>query len=124
MRRYFLLIVALLMLSISSKSVLAEPPCQPGKPCPRIYTIAPIVALDPAVPFAWLRNAPDSSAAVLYTITAGGKFYLHPEKYYQAGTNEAWIEVSLVPNARIHGWIEKKSLTDAPTIDFPGPSVA
>src|SRR5262249_38387829 len=132
MRKILVAVLIAVSLSVSIQSVqpvTAEPTCVPGDVCPHFWGIVSLMALNPTVPFAWLRSDHDSSAASVYTITSHGVFNLYPEKYYKAGDNDGWYQVSIFPpdlvkQTTIRGWIEEKSLQLLPKIAIPDASAA
>jgi hypothetical protein len=70
------------------------------------------------VPFVWVRNAPNSSAGVLFTLLPGDPFIVlvDPQPIYD-GRQWWWTITSPVPTSPKNGYVEQASIV--PRVDAP-----
>lgn len=94
-----LLIVVLLVFGVSIGSAAAAP-----------------VAATTSLPYVWVRSAPSSNAAVLYTVYPTSYATLETTGNTQWDGYQTWAEVYVTANANIRGWVEQGSLVSASQI--------
>ena len=95
-RLHTLVIVFLVVFAVGIGSVAAAP-----------------MTVTSSLPFVWLRSAPSSYAAAVYTLYPGYAATVETTGNTAWDGYQTWTEVYLIANSGIRGWVEQGSLVSA-----------
>jgi len=95
-RLHTLVIVFLVLFAVGIGSVAAAP-----------------MTVTSSLPFVWLRSAPSSYAAAVYTLYPGYAATVETTGNTAWDGYQTWAEVYLIANSGIRGWVEQGSLVSA-----------
>ena len=77
-----------------------------------VASAAPVTVTS-SLPYVWVRAAPSSYAGVIYTVYPTGYATLETTGATQWDGYQTWVEVYLIANSGVRGWVEQGSVVSA-----------